>query len=510
MQSETKRYLISGLLTLFCFAILSGCATPSSIVADVDAQQVLETELNYATTDNEVPLRVGIQLFQPGVDLEQLDAILKQEYIEEQALKAAEEADEAEEAEESEKDENALAANEESGDSNDSDSTASTASEEAPAEAAEEEGTNSSIRTLASNNRPRKEYATANEIYSDSAINPSIRRAETHIIPYSLKTIMGRCGHWSEVYVTPGPVESVDLLVDGEIIASNGHGIAIDVTATDSTGRVWMSERFKYETIDEDFVDIGRLSKDPYDHLYIHISNRLAEIKETLSVAELERIRRTTDMRFAADLAPDAFGDYVKKDDVTGTYELLRLPAPQDPNYMRVKTLKTQELLVLGKIEEYYNGLHEGVWLPYLAWRGQVRELSIALEEARAKATNERTRALIAAAVTLAGGVAAAANGAGAIDLIQLGAFGGQITHSIYRAARKNSEIANNMAQEVVMISDEMGTFIRPTVFELEGRTYRLTGDAEERMRTFREIIRQLYFNETGLESAYAAPLAED
>ena len=41
---------------------------------------------------------------------------------------------------------------------------------------------------------------------------------------------------------------------------------------------------------------------------------------------------------------------------------------------------------------------------------------------------------------------------------------------------------------------------MQPKVIELEGRTYQLTGDVEDRFRQIREIIRKRYLLETGQE----------
>jgi hypothetical protein len=41
---------------------------------------------------------------------------------------------------------------------------------------------------------------------------------------------------------------------------------------------------------------------------------------------------------------------------------------------------------------------------------------------------------------------------------------------------------------------------MQPVVMEFEGKQYELTGSAEEQFQQWRELLRQIYYAETGLE----------
>ena len=53
--------------------------------------------------------------------------------------------------------------------------------------------------------------------------NANIRKAESHFIPYHLKNTLHQSGHWGAIQVIPAETNSVDLLVKGKIIESNGE-----------------------------------------------------------------------------------------------------------------------------------------------------------------------------------------------------------------------------------------------------------------------------------------------
>ncbi len=318
-------------------------------------------------------------------------------------------------------------------------------------------------------------------------------------MPYSLKLVLDRSKQWKETKVTPVPSLAVDLTVKGEIIASNGHGVALKLTAVDSSGREWLNEALKCETNENDYNDTKRLEKDPYDRVYSAVANRLARFRETLTEADIEHLRRLTTVRYAADLVPVAYSSYIGPGKVAGRLELLRLPAEGDPQFGRVTMVHTQELQLLSKIEQYYGGLHEGIWDPYGAWRAQVRKLAIQIAQARANATNQKTKGI---ALGVLGAMAAAYGANQGVNTNDLMTQSLQVMESSWRAAREITDLANSQAQEVGRISGELGGFLKPTIFELEGRTYELSGDAEKQFRSFRQIMRDLYLQETGTPPA--------
>ena len=337
------------------------------------------------------------------------------------------------------------------------------------------------------------------------AIDPKIRRLETHFLPTALKRAMDESGQWGQTFVSPGEVTSPDLFVNANILASDGHSIALLFYVTDSTGRVWYNETVEYNTQEWDYTSADWPDRDPYDAIFNHVANELVNVRNRLTPEEQRRIKLVSEMRFASDLAPDAFDGYLATNENNQLY-VQRFPAESDPTYQVVQQLHGTELEMLTHIEDYYNHLHEGVWDPYSTWREQFRSLSIEMEQYRVEAQNQKTSSIVAGILIAA---VAASSGAESYErgdsygVAQSAAFlvgGLELSMAMYEAAKEKIEIANLKAKELSEISAIAGEGMQPKVIELEGRTYQLTGDVEDRFRQIRGIIRQRYLLETGQE----------
>lgn len=337
------------------------------------------------------------------------------------------------------------------------------------------------------------------------AVDPKIRRLETHYFPVTLKNALDRSGQWGHTFVSPGEVQSSDLFVDATILASDGHSIALRVKTKDASGRVWYHDTIKYRTLATDYHYTSWPAKDPYDAVFNHIANQLVAVRNNLTPEEQKKIRMVSQMRFAADLAPDAFGDYLATNENQELY-VQRFPAENDPTYQIIQQLHGTELDMLGHIEEYYDNLQEGSFASYNTWREQFRQLSIEMEQYRVNAQNQKTASLILAGLTVLAAAATTSDSIekgdshGVADSVALLAGGLGLSAAIYEAAKEKIEIANLKAKELVEISNIAGEGLQPKVIELEGRTYQLTGDVDSRFRQIREIIRQRYLIETGQE----------
>jgi hypothetical protein len=79
----------------------------------------------------------------------------------------------------------------------------------------------------------------------------------------------------------------------------------------------------------------------------------------------------------------------------------------------------------------------------------------------------------------------------GAIVLI-----GGQVFVSGVNISSQ-AEMHRTAIQE---LSESFDNEMKPLVMEFQGKTYELTGSAEEQYRRWRELLRQIYYAETGLE----------
>jgi len=64
-------------------------------------------------------------------------------------------------------------------------------------------------------------------------------------------------------------------------------------------------------------------------------------------------LREIAGLRFAADLAPYAFGPYIAMDR-KGNYTVTRLPAPDDPVVQRMQRIRERDYSLVDTLNEYY------------------------------------------------------------------------------------------------------------------------------------------------------------
>ena len=73
--------------------------------------------------------------------------------------------------------------------------------------------------------------------------NANIRKAESHFMPYHLKNTLQQSGHWGAIQVIPAETNSVDLLVKGKIIESNGETLVLEIDVVEATGKRWFKKK---------------------------------------------------------------------------------------------------------------------------------------------------------------------------------------------------------------------------------------------------------------------------
>ncbi|MCZ6674791.1 MAG: hypothetical protein O7C75_17820, partial [Verrucomicrobia bacterium] len=118
------------------------------------------------------------------------------------------------------------------------------------------------------------------------AVDPKIRRLETHFFPIALKNALDKSQHWGQTFISPGEVQSPDLYINANILASDGHSIALLVYVTDSTGRVWYNDTIEYQTLELDYDTADWPNSDPYDAVFNHIANQLVDFRNKLTPDE--------------------------------------------------------------------------------------------------------------------------------------------------------------------------------------------------------------------------------
>ncbi len=325
----------------------------------------------------------------------------------------------------------------------------------------------------------------------EEGTHPDIRKAERHFIPYHLKNTLQQSSHWGAVRVIPTATVAVDLLVRGEIVESNGEHLILKVDVIDAAGNIWMSKTYKAEATKNSYTSNILGEKDTFQDLYNTIANDMAAFKGQLSPTEVRTIRTISKLKFAADFAPDAIGDYLAKNK-ENIITINRVPADDDPMMERLLRIRERDHMYVDTLNEYYEGFYNEMWPPYEDWRKANLTEQTALREIKRQALIRKLVGALIVATAIGLGVGDVDN-TGALQTVMIIAGGAVIVNGINIS--KEAEIHQVAIQE---LSESFGNEMKPVVMEFQGEKYELTGSAEEQYKRWRELLRKIYYTETG------------
>lgn len=319
---------------------------------------------------------------------------------------------------------------------------------------------------------------------------PEVRRAEARYMPYHLKGTLERSGYWGSVWVIPEASDAMDVLVWGRVEQSDGYNVKLRVGAWDASGREWFNKEYETQVAAKAYSQYRDPAQDPYQNVYNEIANDLLEARDKLAPEELVRIREIANLRYAADLVPDAFSGYLQKgkDD---TYEIIRLPAEDDPMMARLDAVREREYTLVDSLNEYYAGLYYDLSVPYEDWRKVSREESLRYQEVKRSA---RLRQLLGAAAIL-GAIAYEGSGGSNSAITMTGVIAGVEGLKSGFGLSTEADLHKDSIRELGQSFDAEA---QPLVVEVEGQTRRLTGSAEQKYQEWRRILREIYATETG------------
>ena len=321
-------------------------------------------------------------------------------------------------------------------------------------------------------------------------IFPEIRKAEARYIPYHLKTTLEDTGFWGGVWVLPEKSEAMDLIVGGRIEVSNGLKVAVRIGVWDITGREWMNKVYETTVSRSAYSQQRDYSQDPYQSFYNKIANDLLKIRNSLSSPELRRISEIGDLRFAAELVPGVYSDYLMQDE-KDIFSAKRLPSEDDEMMGRIQNVKEREFVLVDTLNEYYAKLYQDISVPYENWRKLSREEMLTYEDLKRSALK---RQLLGAAAIL-GAIAYEGNSQTSSYAKQAALYGGI---EVIKSGFGMSAEAKVHKESLKELGTSFDTQAKPLIIEIEGQTLRLTGTAQEKFLEWRKLLKQIYTEETG------------
>ena len=330
-------------------------------------------------------------------------------------------------------------------------------------------------------------------------IYPEVRKAESRYIPVLIRDTLEDTGQWGQVRVLPRDGTGMEVFIDGRIVQSDGRELKLDVVVTDAAGRTWFRKTYEGQADTRAYKDVVAKPRDPFENVYNTLANDLLAARRALTHEQRVALRRVADLRFAADLAPYAFGSYLAQDR-KGLYSVTRLPADDDPVVQRMERVRERDYALVDTLNEYYANFGGSIAVPYTEWRKYTHEEL----EAEAQAKREALTRQVLGAVAVVGGIMAGAetNSSAGSAAATAAVIGGM--YAFKSGLDKRAEIKIH-TESLKQLGDSFQSEVQPMVVDVEGRTLQLKGSAEEQYAEWRRLLRELYENETGLPAASSA-----
>jgi len=324
-------------------------------------------------------------------------------------------------------------------------------------------------------------------------LSKEIREAEARYIPIHLRSVIEKTGYWGAVRVVPYDTEGAEVLLRGLIVSSDGSELKLKVSAEDASGRVWFRKTYKGE-VEPGSYDVLSENTDSFQAVYRLIANDLAKFRNKLTDQERIAIRQYADVRFAADMAPDAFAGHLQVDD-KGIYHLNRLPAENDPAFQRVQVIRERDFMLIDTLNGQFDNYYLEMGVPYTEWR-KARSLEAeSLREVKRKANTRK----ILGAMAILGAIALEASGSSNGTLRDVMVLGGAVAIKQGMDINAQSPIHQAAIEE---LGESFSSEAQPLVVEVDGEVHKLTGSAESQYQQWRALMREIYASETGFGSA--------
>lgn len=307
--------------------------------------------------------------------------------------------------------------------------------------------------------------ASASTQTAAAPVTPEVRVAETRYLPMFLRYRLEASGLFGAVRVLPEIDNSAQLTIEGTIERSDGAYLALDLTARDATGRVWIAKRYEGAAAPGVSASGDAFAEDDFAWLFNAILRDLTAVQESLDARQREEIRTVALLRYGLGLVPASFSSYLRENP-DGTVNIERLPAANDPILQRIEDIREHEYLFIDVVDEEYQRFFADIKPVYDMWRQFQREQTSSAADYTAR---------------------------------ESGTSGGYARGSYYALQESYNNYRWAKVQELYLdeLREGFANEVEPTELALENSLYKLTGTLEQQYREWRRILAELYALET-------------
>ena len=290
-----------------------------------------------------------------------------------------------------------------------------------------------------------------------------LREVEARLVATSLRDVLTETGCWGPSRVLPSRSQFAALTLSGEIIHSDGRDLVVGIEAVDASGAIWLATTLHAAATASDYQNNA---SEPFETLFIAVANQLLRAAASQDLAEIRRLEQIALMRYAAELSPEGFGEYLEV--IDGRTKLRRLPADNDPMLLRIDRIRNQEALFIDTVDEQYIDLRQQLGDTYRLWRRSSFEQADYLDQYTARAARRELEA-------------------------DAGSFAAmQQVYSTFRSVRIQE-------QDLFELATGFDNETAPTVMKSGERVVSLSGTLEQQYAQWRSILGQIIQLERGL-----------
>ena len=313
-------------------------------------------------------------------------------------------------------------------------------------------------------------------------VNPDVRRSEAAFVAVHLMRTLQETGRFGLVRMVPRDSVTVDLMVTGRIQRSSGARLALEFEVTDASGRRWLQRGYLQHADPRSYAMELDSEIEPYQLLYDQLATDIVRAQNRKKRKRLEEVRQIAELRFAAQVAPTVFGEYLQTTR-KGRIELQRLPAVDDPMLARVRKIRTRDEFFLDLLTKRYEDFYATMDRAYDDYRATSYEVEMAMRYAKVQAYLANGQALFGPR----GGIR------------RRGPWASQREQYFRRQAALQARYLDDMARSFAMV-------IEPLRIELDGEVIRFEGTIEDQYRQWQELLEEIFATETGLPIAVQPP----
>lgn len=291
----------------------------------------------------------------------------------------------------------------------------------------------------------------------DSSPMAAVRRLESQLLAGDLRDTLVRSNQWGVIRMVPEVSALVPVSIRTQILYSDGRDLMLHVRAEDALGTLWLDQRFAFRQHSQ--------GRDGFAGIFNAVSNQLLAAWSAMNPEAQINLIEAAAVAYAETLAPDAFSGMIERSE--NGWQLVRLPASDDPMLARVERIRNQEYLFCDTIDEQYVDLMNRVGPTYALWREATLEQSEWLERYEQRAANREDN-----------------EGDGEFSRMQA-------EYAAYRSFRMQE-------QSLFELAEAFDGESQPTMMQTQDQVVRLEGTLESQYATWRRLLRDIYLIESG------------